>query len=213
MGLEGTHLNLDYIASANSCFAVDAFTEIFAYQEFCPYLSGITNLMPLIMRRFCLFALILVSLSLYGQRNYYTKKADKGAIKSAYRILKAFYPDKQLCVSDSIFDLEWFGYREFIDKETSDKVYKYRFAKEFVYDKPVRRKGLAKMLNADSCTTDENCFYADFSEPYEGMIRCDIMPLDRRVGILGVPTIDAFLFRYEKNGSINQVTKVLFQIE
>ena len=165
------------------------------------------------MRRFCLFALILVSLSLYGQRNYYTKKADKDAIKSAYRILKAFYPDKQLCVSDSIFDLEWFGYGRYIDSETDHKLDKYRVDKEFVYDKPVRRKGLAKMLNADSCTTDENSFYADFSGPYEGMIRCDIMPLDRRIGILGVPTIDTFLFRYDKDGSISQVTKMLEHIE
>ena len=165
--------------------------------------------MPLIMRRFCLFALILVSLSLYGQRNYYTKKADKEAIKSAYRILKAFYPDKQLCVSDSIFDLEWLG----VDKETDEKAFEYRLKKKFLYDKPLRRKGLAKMLNADSCTTDENSFYADFSEPYEGMIRCDIMPLDRRVGILGVPAYDAFLFWYDKDGSITQVTKMLFQIE
>ncbi|MBD5215126.1 MAG: hypothetical protein HDS78_01185 [Bacteroidales bacterium] len=213
MGLEGTHLNLDYIASANSCFAVDAFTEIFAYQEFCPYLSDITNLMPRVMRRFCLCALILVSLSLYGQRNYYTKKADKEAIKSAYRILKAFYPDKQLCVLDSVYDLDWFWLKGKVDTKTADKLEAYRIDKEFKYEEPRYEKGLATLLNADTCTSHNKGFYADFSRPYEQMIRCDIMPKDRRIGIIGSPTIEIFLFRYDDDGEIIQVTRNTLQVE
>ena len=161
------------------------------------------------MRTIYLFVLLLISLSLSGQSNFYTKKADKEALKSAYRILKAFYPDKQLCVSDSIFDLERWG----VDEETKKKAFEYRQKKKFEYDKPMLKKGLSKMLNADSRTNDENCFYADFSEPYEGMIICDIMPLDRLVGIRGVPTIDTFLFQYDNDGNINQVTKELVHID
>lgn len=42
---------------------------------------------------------------------------------------------------------------------------------------------------SDSCT-----YIAIFSEPYKGMIRCDILPKDRKIGVYGSPTIDAFLF-------------------
>lgn len=163
------------------------------------------------MKKILLLLMIFCSFACFGQRSYYTKKTDKEALKSAYRILKAFYPDKQLCVSDSIFDLEWWGYGE--DKETENKLFEFRQKKNFVYDKPVRRKGLSKMLNADSLTTDGNSFYADFSQPYENMIRCDIMPLDRLIGMRGEPRIDTFLFRYDKDGNITKVTKSLVHID
>ena len=159
------------------------------------------------MRRFCLFALILVSLSLYGQRNYYTKKADKEAIKSAYRIIKTSYPDRTLCVEDSVFDLDWWSSKEYSD-DVNKKINGYRPSKNYVFHKPAYEEGLSELLQADSCICGKNCYYVEFSEPYEGMIRCDIVNFDKRLAIFGI--IPQFLFIYNDEGEIIQVTKTDF---
>lgn len=156
---------------------------------------------------------MLVSVSLSGQGNFYVEKPAQEAIKSAYRILKAFYPDTELCVEDSIFDLDWFWLKGKLDKKTADKLEAYRIDKQFKYEQPRYEKGLATLLNADTCTSCNNGFYADFSRPYEQMIRCDIMPKDRRIGILGSPTIEIFLFRYDDDGEIIQVTRNTLHVE
>lgn len=55
---------------------------------------------------------------------------------------------------------------------------------------------------SNSCT-----YIAIFSEPYKGMIRCDILPKDRKIGVYGSPTIDAFLFKFTNKGEIYQLYK------
>ena len=56
-------------------------------------------------------------------------------------------------------------------------------------------------------------YIANFSEPYKGMIRCDILPKDKMVGIYGSPVISAFLFKYNNRGEIYQSYKAEVNID
>ena len=56
-------------------------------------------------------------------------------------------------------------------------------------------------------------YIANFSEPYKGLIRCDILPKDKMVGIYGSPVISAFLFKYNNRGEIYQSYKAEVNID
>lgn len=45
------------------------------------------------------------------------------------------------------------------------------------------------------------------------MIRCDILPKDRKIGVYGSPTIDAFLFIFNNKGEIYQLYKAIIDID
>lgn len=157
------------------------------------------------MRIILLLALLLSSKMLVGQ-NCYVDSADQTAIKSAYRILKAFYPDKQLCVSDSVFDFDEWAFKGIIDDEIYKELEAQHIANKYALQDPMYEQGLANLLNADTCISSPNSVYADFSFPYHGMIRCDIMPINRRLAIFGI--IPQFLFFFDAEGAIYQVNKV-----
>ena len=48
------------------------------------------------------------SLTMSAKNNIYGNKTEQRAIKMAYTLLQVYYHSNELCVSDSIEDLEWF---------------------------------------------------------------------------------------------------------
>lgn len=144
---------------------------------------------------------------MYGQDDPYSKPVEQKAIKMAHDILNLYYPGNILCITDSIYDHDWFGLGRVIDKETDEAIMSYRIEKKFKYNPTIYSKSLATLFNSDTCQC--NKYVADFSAPYKGMIFCYIMPKDRKVGIVGTPTIQSFMFRYDDKGEIYQVTRGL----
>ena len=73
--------------------------------------------MKTLIRTICLVTAICVSLSAFSQKNAYKGKTEQKALKMAYNLLKVYYPNGELCVSDSIWDHDWFWYSDEVDKE------------------------------------------------------------------------------------------------
>ena len=161
-------------------------------------------------------AMFLLQLPIWSKKTPYGQSIEKTALTNAIKILKVYYPSDDLCVSDSIYDLEWLYFKHLAkDKDEREFLDSYRMRKEFRWDKPIysRRIGnIATSLDC-MCNIDSKKYVADFSRPYHNMIRCDIMPIDRQIGIYGAPTIPIFFFRYDETGVIIQFERRVLCID
>ena len=155
--------------------------------------------------------MLCVSLTILGQGNTYSHKTEQEAIKSAYNVLKVYYPSNELCVSDSIYDLDWNLFADMVDDKTKQNLISHRIEKKFIWDSPAYSDEISSLFSSDSCDCCE--YIAEFSEPYKGMIRCDIIPKDRKIGIYGVPRISIFLFKYNDKGDVVQLSKTEVDVD
>lgn len=73
--------------------------------------------------------MLCVSLTILGQGNTYSHKTEQEAIKSAYNVLKVYYPSNELCVSDSIYDLDWNLFADMVDDKTKQNLISHRIEK------------------------------------------------------------------------------------
>ena len=93
----------------------------------------------IIMRMLFLLVFLGVSLTMPAKNNIYGNKTEQRAIKMAYALLQVYYHANELCVSDSIEDLEWF-YFPGVDNQTKQILDSYRIEKDFIWNTPVRDK-------------------------------------------------------------------------
>lgn len=158
------------------------------------------------MKVFYFLIMLCLSLSMYGRRNANYKKPDLEAIKFAYEIIQVYYPADKLCVADSIYDLDWPLFSDIVDDKTKQDLISYRAEKKYIRYAPVRSKKLASMFGSPKNKGCECKYIVKFSEPYKGMIRCDVIPTDRQPDIDGTPQTTAFLFRYDKSDGVYQIS-------
>lgn len=167
--------------------------------------------MRIIMRIFFLMCILGASLTIAAQNIIYGNKNEQRAINMAFDILQVYYHSKELCVSDSIYDLDWDIFSDMVDTQTKQILWSYRIEKKFIWNAPTYSEALLSIFGPETC---DSCMYiANFSEPYKGMIRCDILPKDRKIGVYGSPTIDAFLFKFNNKGEIYQLYKAKINID
>lgn len=157
------------------------------------------------MKVIIFLAMVFVPSTILGQRKAYSHKTEQEALKFAYNILKVYYPSNELCVSDSIYDLDWHFFEDKVNDQTKQILSSHRIEKKFKWDSPVYSNEISSLFSSYPC---DSCKYvAHFSAPYNGMIRCDIMPKDGKIGIYGMPQISIFLFRYNEKGEVIQISK------
>lgn len=163
------------------------------------------------MKVIIFLTMLCISLTILGQGNTYSQKTEQEAIKFAYNVLKVYYPSNELCVSDSIYDLDWNLFADMVDDQTRHNLITHRIEKKFIWDSPVYSDAISSLFSSDTC---DCCKYiAEFSEPYKGMIRCDIIPKGEKIGVYGVPRISIFLFKYNEKGEIFQISKTEVDID
>lgn len=164
------------------------------------------------MKRFFFIAMLGIVLTMQGQVDS-DAAAYREAVKSAYAILKVYYPSNILCADDTIYTGGWWAQfsREFdgeikqalaYEKDIED-VLKY-VKKEYAED-PVYSEILYSLFGSEP---REGCKYiAEFTAPYKGLILCDILPIGKGIGVHGAPEIHSFLFQYNDKGEIDRVIR------
>ncbi len=161
--------------------------------------------------KICIFIMMGFVLSIYGKADPYDQEPEQKAVRLAYDILKVYYPSNELCVSDSIYDLDWDAYSKDVNDSIRQEVKNYRINRDFVWDDPIYSRELSELFETDTCRC--NKYEVDFSAPYKHMILCEIMPKDRKIGIQGVPRISSFLFKYDEDGEVYFVRKYIIHID
>ncbi len=137
-----------------------------------------------------------------GSYKDYSGAIEQKAILGAFDIIRLYYPDNDICVSDSIWDCLWDG--DEIDTDTNNLLMANRSAKMYIWLDPVKSDDLTRIFSDHLIGTGQYKYTADFSDPFYGIIRCDVMPVGRRIGIFGSPTIFSWTFRYDTDGNIIQ---------
>lgn len=85
--------------------------------------------MRIIMRIFFLMCILGASLTIAAQNIIYGNKNEQRAINMAFDILQVYYHSKELCVSDSIYDLDWDIFSDMVDTQTKQILWSYRIEK------------------------------------------------------------------------------------
>ncbi len=155
------------------------------------------------MKRILLIGMLSVIFAAYGQDDPYKGPAEQKAIKMAHDILKVYYPSGDLCFSDSIYDSDWFGLGKEVDKEIREELRLITWVKPPVLEKPVYSSTLSSIFGPDACECRK--YVAEFTAPYKGVIRCEIVPSNDRKPYFGQKPI--FLFKFKDNGEIYEIYK------
>lgn len=138
-----------------------------------------------------------------AQLRDYCDPADQKAVKKAWEYIKVFYPQDDICVSDTIETTQ----------ATDLSIYNHLLELYAAGVKPIHSEYLSKVFQKYNCQCGHYRYVAVFSEPYQGIITCDILPIDRKIGIFGAPEIVGFSFKYDKNGEIYQVSQGKIHID
>lgn len=153
------------------------------------------------------------TLPCFGLNKDYSGVPEQKTIEESLKILSIYYPADELCVSDSIYDLDWFFFSDEVDCKSEKVVEYHRINKNAIWDEPMFSKELA-VLAANFNSEHKNYKYvALFSEPYYNMIRCDVLPYDRKIGFMGSPIIYSFLFKYNEEGEITLFIKAEVNVD
>ena len=137
----------------------------------------------------------------------YRQPVEQETIQFAYKVMKVYYPSDLLCVADSIYDLDWDIFTDLV-VDTVDirpSILSYRENKGNVRERPKYSKILSKLFG--HCVCIDSGYVAEFSAPYKGMIRCDVVPKNGIQSPDGDRHVSAFLFEYDEYGKVSSVTK------
>lgn len=170
------------------------------------------------MKRFFFIAMLGIALTMQGRADS-EAAAYREAVKSAYAILKVYYPSNILCADDTIYTGGWWSpfSKEFegelkhalrYEKDIEDLK---KYVKKEYSDDPVYSEILHSLFGSEP---REGCKYiAEFTAPYKGLILCSILPIDKRVGVDGAPQGYDFLFQYNDKGEIDRVIRGLIHYD
>ena len=142
-------------------------------------------------------------LTMFGQDEPYSLPAERKAIETAYHILKLYYPLGDLSVSDSIYDQDWIFFENEMGRENWEDLYLnilYKAGLGKPDDETIYSSILSSMFGVDVCKSRR--YVAEFTAPYRGMIRCDIVLSNDRNPHFG--EIPVFLFKFNDKGEIYQ---------
>ena len=161
------------------------------------------------MKRLFLISMLWMILASCNRNMVYCQYTEQETIQFAYKLMKLYYPSDALCVSDSIYDLDWDIFTDLV-VDTIDMrpaIMAYRENKGNVRDKPEYSKILSKLFGHRVCI--DSGYVAEFSAPYKRMIRCDVVPKNGTSSMDDTRQVSAFLFEYTEFGKISSVTKMV----
>lgn len=164
------------------------------------------------MNKIVIFLIGCISLAIANQKDAFCHKVEQEAVKSAVEFLQDYYAH-DICVADSIYDLDWSFFSSRVDVKLRPCLESYRQEKKWVWDRPVHSEVLDSLFGPDASGSGRYKYVAEFAAPYKGLIRCDVLPWHRRIGILGVPRYLNFLFKYNDKGEIYQICTIVTHVD
>ena len=154
-------------------------------------------------RVFYLLIMLWAGLAAHAE-DYYAHEVDQEAVKIAFDIIKLYYPDEKVCVSNVITDeeetLQMFRYKE------NDKDYKIEddYINETGNGTP--SEALASLFASESCDC-EHKYTAYFTRPYKNMIACVVRHVNAGSFAVGFERNFLFVFEEYENELIEMIVK------
>ena len=169
-----------------------------------------------------LLTLLCCGVSMHAE-DYYADEAARKAVKTAYELLKVYYPEEnQICPSDSVYEdvLPYVPMWQPTASKEDGKIiwdaFLYSLDNDMTED-TTHSPTLSELFAPLICHCNESKYVIRFSPPIKNMILCEKWRRDRKVGISGGPDadfkIDQFLFFYNDMGEIVQMSKGVYTVD
>lgn len=130
----------------------------------------------------------------------------------AYEYVKNDNPSKAVCANDSIYDLDWLPFANYISRDLSGLFYTMRVEKQLQHDEPQFSPVLHEaFLNIKM--PEQPDYIVVFAKPYMDMLRCELLPIpSHKAQPPKNRKFACYLFRFWENGEIYQISKDYHQI-
>nr|MBD5376654.1 hypothetical protein [Bacteroides sp.] len=169
-----------------------------------------------------LLTLLCCGVSMHAE-DYYADEAARKAVKTAYELLKVYYPEEnQICPSDSVHEdvLEYVPLWKSTASKEDGKIIRDAFLyslDNYNLEDTIHSQTLSELFTPLICHCNESKYVIKFSPPIKNMIFCERWRRDGAVGISGGPDadfeIDIFIFFYNDKGEIVQMRKKVLTVD
>lgn len=134
------------------------------------------------MKKVVSFLSILLIFLTSCQKNVYNSKVERQAVQMAYKLLELYYPADELCVSDSIYALEW-PTLPTLNNEMNDIIEDYTKSQGYIKGRSRKAPQLKKIFPQSACKGSNYKNIAKFSKTFEydddgewtNIFRCDVV--------------------------------------
>lgn len=150
------------------------------------------------MKHLILIICMLATLSANAQYAPYSGSLEQKAAKLAFNLIKTYYPGKTVCVSDSIYDLDWAPYYTDIERRYRNDVPLHNDNRQLINTIPVYSKNLHNLFGDECDSGFQSDYIVAFSSPCKGMFRCDVFPRVPSRRKLSFTVISTFLFQFQE---------------
>lgn len=157
------------------------------------------------------FYILAISLSLFSimshaespKESAYSDSIDCKAAKMAYEMVKQYFPDKRICVSDTVYIKGYcFHYQHVAAKYQKDiQNYDQRDLKT-LGEHDYYSENLHTLFHDDLSLNNKGDYIATFSVPYRRMIICDVYKYGEFYRGYSNREIHEFFFLYDDDGEI-----------
>ena len=155
------------------------------------------------MKHLILIICMLSALSANAQDAPYSGSLEQKAAKLAFNLIKTYYPGKTVCVSDSIYDLDWAPYYTDIERRYRVSVPLHNDNLQLRNTTPTYSEKLHDLFGDECDRGFQSDYIVAFSSPCKGMFRCDVFPRVPSRKKLYYKVISTFLFKFNKKMIIN----------
>jgi len=119
---------------------------------------------------------------------------------AAYHHVTVDFDPEELCLSDSVHNLDWNEFWGMVNKETFESL-KAKFLKRFTAPEEESGSGsLAALRDSLGVQNTNPRYIVRFSAPYKRLIRCDVVPITSVGTDGGVRGGMVYLFQFDSEG-------------
>ena len=140
----------------------------------------------------------------------YSDSIDCKAVKTAYEMVKQYFPDKRICVSDTVYIKGYcFHYQHVAAKYQKDiQNYDQRDLKA-LGEHDYYSESLHTLFHDDLPHNNKGDCIVTFSAPYRRMIICDVYKYGEFYRGYSNREIHEFLFLYDEDGEIIKLSAAI----
>lgn len=169
--------------------------------------------------KFCILAIILslftaVSYAASPKESAYSDSIECKAAKMAYEMVKQYFPDKRICVSDTVYIKGYdFHIREIEPKYKLDVMnYGINLSRNsYLGVNEFYSENLHKLFHDDLSQNNQGDYTIAFSVPYHRMITCGMSKYGEPYRDYFMGNNYEFLFIYDEDGKITKLSAVILR--
>lgn len=150
-----------------------------------------------------------VSYAASPKESAYSDSIECKAVKMAYEMVKQYFPDKRICVSDTVYLGNYIYHVEDVPPKYRRNILTYDGIDTAVCD--YYSENLHKLFHDDLSQNNQGDYTIAFSAPYHRMITCGMSKYGEPYRDYFKGNNYEFLFVYDEDGKITKLSAVILR--